>query len=430
MIDTLIRAGASRYLEFKSMQHLYLQTAAEMVQVPVSKADVFKTSDISLIEKRQLMKFITTITQPDDTEKELLAKLADSPFVEYTKAKKLTERLTTFLLYAVALEPHHLSSPTALTTSKGVAAIIKFMSSVGRYGGNSPWIYPLFGLADLCQSFSRLSAVYGAVFILGFHPTELTTERDESSGALRISGLSIGNTKGLKAKHVISSMDHLPELAQPYEASSSKTMSRCVVISDQPLKGKESAKENIVSVIPPQVFGNPSSIIIIQLDESASVVPAGKYLWQIWTEGTEKGPESDLKAAADHLISAASATVFYSAYWSHVERTLRTDIATPSNLIVVDSVDCGIGADCYFEQAERIFQQLCPGEEFIPMVPNPEDIIWGGDEEGEGEGDNSAVVAEAPAPAPAPVQYESEFERAMAETPDFDPSKSAETELE
>lgn len=420
VIDTLIRAGASRYLEFKSMQHLYLQTADEMVQVPVSKADVFKTSDISLIEKRQLMKFIQTISQPDDTEKELQAKLAESPFVEYTKAKKLTARLTTFLLYAVALEPHHLSAPEALTTSQGIAAILKFMGSVGRYGGNSPWIYPLFGIADLCQSFSRLSAVYGGVFILGFPANELTTQKDAATGELEITGVSIGSTKGLATKHVISNLDHLPELSQAYDASSHKSMSRCVLITDKPMKSKDEPKENIVSVIPPQTFGNPTSILIMQLDESASVVPAGKFLWQVWTEGTEKGPESDLKTAVDYLISAASATVSYSAYWSHIERKIRADIAIPTNLTIVSSVNCDIGVDSYFEQAERIFKSLCPDEEFIPMVPNPEDIIWGGDEAEQGEGEGEAAEIADPPAAPAPVEYASEFERAMAETPDFE----------
>lgn len=27
-------------------------------------------------------------------------------------------------------------------------------------------------------------------------------------------------------------------------------------------------------------------------------------------------------------------------------------------------------------QARAIFEQLCPGNEFIPKAPNPEDIIW------------------------------------------------------
>ena len=32
-------------------------------------------------------------------------------------------------------------------------------------------------------------------------------------------------------------------------------------------------------------------------------------------------------------------------------------------------------------QARAIFEQICPGEEFLPKAPNPEDIIW---DDGEG----------------------------------------------
>lgn len=415
MIDTLIRAGASRYLEFKTIQHLYLQTKEEMVQVPVSKADVFKTTDISLIEKRQLMKFITTITQPDEKEQQLLESHANNPFVEYMKAKKLTSRLITFLLYAVALEPNHFSSPSAMPTSQGVSAILKFMSSVGRYGGNSPWIYPLFGLSELCQSFSRLSAIYGATFILSKYASDLLTEVDASNGSTRVTGFNIGNTKDIKTKHIVSNFEHLPELAQPYNVSTSSSLSRCVIISDKPLKSKEDVKENIVTIIPPQTFEHPYAINIIQLDESASVVPAGRYLWQLWTRGSGAGAESDLKEAADALVAASGALVSYNAYWSYVERKLREDIPIPSNVHLTDAISFEVGPDDYFSRAERIFQQICPDEEFIPLVPNPDDIMWTADEE---DGDQQPESGEQKSSQTEDEPELSSFEQAAAETPE------------
>jgi len=388
VIDTLIRAGASRYLEFKTIQHLYMQATDEMIQVPVSKADVFKSTNISLVEKRQLMKFIQTISHPDDAETELLAQMGSKPFVQYTKQKKLTERLTQFLLYAVALEPHHLTNPSAMTTTMGVSSILRFMGSLGRYGGNSPWIYPLFGMGDLCQSFSRLSAVYGATFILGKHVTELHTSR--SGEEVIITGINVGTTKDIKTKHVVSSIDHLPELANPI-APTDTCLSRCVLITDGPMKTKEGTREIIFSVIPPNTYHNTFAVYILQLDESASVVPSGKYLLHIWTQGSANGVEVDLKpivealsrspVASDHCDTTAAAvdgrpSIVYSAYWNHFERRLRIDIPMPKNLTIIDQVNFEVGADSFFEQAQLVFSQLCPGEEFIPNVPNPEDIIW------------------------------------------------------
>jgi RAB protein geranylgeranyltransferase component A len=406
VIDTLIRAGVSRYMEFKTIQHLYMQAEGEMMQVPVSKADVFKTSNISLLEKRQLMKFITTLSNPDENEQAILAEYSSRPFADYAKLKKISERLTNFISYAIALEPHSLTSSSTMTTSVATANVLKFMSSVGRYGGHSPWIYPLFGVGDLCQSFSRLSAVYGAVFILGQHATEITTDKSGAGGLLNITKISVGETKNLTAKHVISNLDHLPELARPIQPSD-KSLSRCVLITNKPMKTKENTKEIILSVIPPMTFNNPTSVYILQLDESASVVPSEKYLLQIWTQGTGLGAKYDLQPTIDAIASlpprstespSSSNTdsensapsqqtesdkpeIMYCAIWSQIERHLRTDIEMPSNLTIVNEVNSEVGADCYFIQAQQIFERICPGEEFIPVVPNPEDIIWGGDEE-------------------------------------------------
>jgi Rab GDP dissociation inhibitor len=40
-----------------------------------------------------------------------------------------------------------------------------YMDSIGRYG-DSPFIYPLYGLGGIPEGFSRLCAIYGGTFIL------------------------------------------------------------------------------------------------------------------------------------------------------------------------------------------------------------------------------------------------------------------------
>ena len=39
------------------------------------------------------------------------------------------------------------------------------MDSMGRYG-NSPFIYPIYGLGGIPEGFSRISAVNGGTFML------------------------------------------------------------------------------------------------------------------------------------------------------------------------------------------------------------------------------------------------------------------------
>jgi len=46
-----------------------------------------------------------------------------------------------------------------------VLAIREYAESVLRYG-NSPYIYPMYGLGDMPQAFARLSAIYGGTYML------------------------------------------------------------------------------------------------------------------------------------------------------------------------------------------------------------------------------------------------------------------------
>ena len=67
---------------------------------------------------------------------------------------------------------------------------------MARYG-KSPYIYPLYGLGELPQSFARLSAIYGGTYMLDKQIDAIVTDSD---------GKFVGVTSGgetVKAKQVI-----------------------------------------------------------------------------------------------------------------------------------------------------------------------------------------------------------------------------------
>ncbi|XP_042338999.1 rab proteins geranylgeranyltransferase component A 2-like [Plectropomus leopardus] len=51
----------------------------------------------------------------------------------------------------------------------------------------------------------------------------------------------------------------------------------------------------------------------------------------------------------------------------------------PSNVYVCSGPDGALGHDHAIRQAESIFQKILPEEDFCPPAPNPEDIIYDGD---------------------------------------------------
>lgn len=60
MVEILISSGICRYAEFKNVSsiHSYDLSEKRLISVPCSRADVFNAKDISMIEKRLLMKVL------------------------------------------------------------------------------------------------------------------------------------------------------------------------------------------------------------------------------------------------------------------------------------------------------------------------------------------------------------------------------------
>src|ERR1700721_3089620 len=74
--------------------------------------------------------------------------------------------------------------------------IILYTSSMARYG-KSPYIYPLYGLGELPQSFARLSAIYGGTYMLDKPIDEIVTDSDGKFVGVR------SGSETVKAKQVI-----------------------------------------------------------------------------------------------------------------------------------------------------------------------------------------------------------------------------------
>jgi len=52
-----------------------------------------------------------------------------------------------------------------------------YLQSQGRYG-DSPFLYPIYGLGGLPEAFSRLCAIHGGTFMLSKNVDEITFDDD------------------------------------------------------------------------------------------------------------------------------------------------------------------------------------------------------------------------------------------------------------
>lgn len=86
------------------------------------------------------------------------------------KKFKLEDNTIDFLGHAVALynDDHYLDMP-AIDTLKRVQL---YVESLGKYG-DSPFLYPIYGLGGLPESFSRLCAIHGGTYMLNTKVDEI-----------------------------------------------------------------------------------------------------------------------------------------------------------------------------------------------------------------------------------------------------------------
>ncbi|NXM13143.1 RAE2 geranylgeranyltransferase, partial [Ploceus nigricollis] len=59
LIELLIKSNVSRYAEFKNATRVLAFREGKVEQVPCSRADVFNSRQLTMVEKRMLMKFLT-----------------------------------------------------------------------------------------------------------------------------------------------------------------------------------------------------------------------------------------------------------------------------------------------------------------------------------------------------------------------------------
>ncbi|CAG2177117.1 unnamed protein product, partial [Oppiella nova] len=65
MVDLLVSSNISRYAEFKAITRILTTIDGQIVEVPVSRGDIFNNKDVSVIDKRMLMKFMTFCSEYD-----------------------------------------------------------------------------------------------------------------------------------------------------------------------------------------------------------------------------------------------------------------------------------------------------------------------------------------------------------------------------
>ncbi|KAJ6649626.1 Rab proteins geranylgeranyltransferase component A [Pseudolycoriella hygida] len=255
LVELLISSNICRYAEFRSVDRIATLINDELKTVPCSRSDVFTTKDVSVVEKRLLMKLMSTCLNYEAGSAEFKGTIKnsssfrflmrnlrcpefdDKTFQEFLSSQKLTPNLQHYVLYAISM------SENSTPFKEGLEKTNKFLSSLNRYG-NTPFLYPMYGCGEIPQCFCRLCAVFGGVYCLKRSITEIFFRNDNDQ--IVFDAIQCDNQK-IQAKNIVfghgtissARFETIHTSSQNQEKGNCGNLSRGIFVTDTPI-GDES----------------------------------------------------------------------------------------------------------------------------------------------------------------------------------------------
>ncbi|XP_051533454.1 rab proteins geranylgeranyltransferase component A 2-like isoform X2 [Myxocyprinus asiaticus] len=417
LVDLLIKSNVSRYAEFKNISRILTCRNGKVEQVPCSRADVFASKQLTVVEKRMLMKYLTFCLDFEQHPEEYQDS-SEKPFREFLKTKKLTENLQDFVLHSIAM----VSQETP--TEEGLKATQHFLRCLGRYG-NTPFLFPLYGLGEIPQCFCRMCAVFGGIYCLRHSVQCLVVDKASN----KVKAVIDTRSQRINCSHFVVEDSYIRD--EQRQSTTYRQISRAVLITDRSVLPSES-EQQISLVTVPSLDG--SLVRMVELCSSSMTCMPGTYLVHL-TCSSSGSAQEDLAPVISRLFYVPSSpgeepeegaeerskpTVLWVMYFSMRDTSVldSSSYSLPNNVHLCTGPDARLGSDYSIKLAESVFHHLLPDEEFCPPAPNPEDIIYDGDgsqAEGAGfddtnntEGDNSQAEEEGVAQEKSPSAESSE----------------------
>jgi Rab GDP dissociation inhibitor len=288
LVKMLLHTKVTRYLEFKSIAGCYVQQKGTIHKVPATPKEALNSGLMGIFQKRRFRDFIQFVSNYKESDPKThsgldLNKMTCQACFDYWKLEPGTIQFTG---HCIALYPDdsYLKAP-----AKDMVERCKLYAySVSRYG-NSPFIYPIWGLGGLPEGFSRLCAVHGGVYMLNKPVDEVVYEKGRVVGVK-----SQGQTA--KCKMVLGDPSYF---AGTDKVKKTGEVARCICIMSHPIPGTN--EESAQIIIPASEAKRNNDIYVSCVSYHHKVAPNKKYIAVINSRVETKEPKKELDAAIKML---------------------------------------------------------------------------------------------------------------------------------
>ncbi|KAK0478312.1 GDP dissociation inhibitor [Armillaria novae-zelandiae] len=286
----LVHTDVTRYLEFKQIAGSFVYREGRISKVPSTEMEAVRSPLMGLFEKRRAKKFFEFLQnwKDDDPATQQGINLDKDTMKTVYDKFGLEPGTQDFIGHAMALylDDDYITKPARPTYNR----IVLYTSSMARYG-KSPYIYPLYGLGELPQSFARLSAIYGGTYMLDKTIDEIVTDAD---------GKFVGVTSGgetVKAKQVIGDPSYfgagkISEEGKVRVIEEHKVI-RAICFLKHPIPGTDDS-DSCQIIIPQNQVGRRNDIYIAMVSSTHNVCAKDVYVAIVSTIVETDKPELEI----------------------------------------------------------------------------------------------------------------------------------------
>jgi Rab GDP dissociation inhibitor len=283
LVKILLQAGVTKYLEFKCVEGSYVLKGNKIEKVPATDKEALSSDLMGFFEKRACKNFMVFVQNFDEANPKTHEKF-DIKTVTMRKVFaywKLEDNTIDFIGHSIALhrDDTYLDE-LALPTIKKIKL---YMESLMCYG-KSPYIYPLYGLAELPQAFARLAAIYGGTYMLNKPIDEIVYEDGKFAGVKSEGEIA-------KAKFVAGDPSYFPD-----KVKKTGQVVRCICVLKQPVPNTNK-HESCQIILPQKQVGRKSDIYIGVVSFSHHVAAQGHYIAICSTTVETDNPKAELEPA-------------------------------------------------------------------------------------------------------------------------------------
>jgi len=356
LVKMLLHTRVTRYLEFKVVAGSYVVKKGKPFKVPATAREALGSDLLGFFQKRHYRNFLEYVGQyeAEDPKTHKGRDLRTMTARKLMSDFSLDDNTVFFTGHCIALymDDKYLDQPAL----EMVERVKLYAYSLSRYG-QSPFIYPLWGIGNLPEAFSRLSAVHGGVYMLNKPVDEILYDAE-------------GKVKGVRCGEETATCTQL--IADPsYFAGTEKVkkvgqVARMICILSHPVAGTNDDSAQII--IPAAEAKRNSDIYVSTISYHHKIAPTGKYIAVASTQAETKEPEQELAPAL-----ALFGQVEQKFFWVQ-------DVLAPTGDGKADNVfiSSGYDATSHFESATQealaMYESVFGHKMNLDISADPEDL--------------------------------------------------------